>query len=171
MDGKEGFFKQLGEGINQLMETSSVGLNEVVRVLGALAQGRPDREDHQRVQGTFGQLKDDSNMTVEKLTEIVSQIKEATESINMASKEIASGNTDLSQPHRRAGLEPGGDGLQHGRADQHGEAERGEREAGEPAGGRGLRRGGQGRQRGGPGGDDDELDQRESRRRSWTSSA
>ncbi len=37
MDGKEGFFKALGEGINQLMETSSVGLNEVVRVLGALA--------------------------------------------------------------------------------------------------------------------------------------
>ena len=36
VNGKSGFFKALGDGINELMETSSVGLNEVVRVLGAL---------------------------------------------------------------------------------------------------------------------------------------
>jgi methyl-accepting chemotaxis protein len=97
MNGKEGFFKALGEGINQLMQTSSVGLNEVVRVLGALAKGDLTEKITNEYKGTFGQLKDDSNQTVAQLTGIVTQIKEATDSITTASKEIAQGNTDLSQ--------------------------------------------------------------------------
>jgi len=97
LDGKDGFFKQLAEGLNGLMQTSSVGLNEVVRVLGALAKGDLTEKIVTEYQGTFGQLKDDANLTVDKLTEIVGQIKESTESINVASKEIAAGNSDLSQ--------------------------------------------------------------------------
>jgi methyl-accepting chemotaxis protein len=96
MNGKDGFFKQLCENINQLMQTSSVGLNEVVRVLGALAKGDLTEKITNQYDGTFGQLKDDSNLTVAKLTEIVGQIRESTDAINTASKEIAQGNTDLS---------------------------------------------------------------------------
>ena len=96
LDGKEGFFKQLAEGMNQLMETSSVVLNEVVRVLSALAKGDLTEKITNEYHGTFGQLKGDSNLTVEKLSDIVNQIRESTESINTASKEIAQGNTDLS---------------------------------------------------------------------------
>jgi methyl-accepting chemotaxis protein len=97
LEGKEGFFRQLSEGINRLMEVSSVGLNEVVRVLGALANGDLTEKITNEYAGTFGQLKDDSNVTVEKLTDIVRQLRDATESINTAAKEIASGNADLSQ--------------------------------------------------------------------------
>ncbi len=97
MRGKEGFFKQLGEGINQLMQTSETGLNEVVRVLGALSHGDLTEKITNDYSGTFGQLKDDSNTTVEKLKEIIGQIKDATDTINTASKEIAAGNSDLSQ--------------------------------------------------------------------------
>jgi methyl-accepting chemotaxis protein len=97
INGKTGFFKQLGEGMNKLTETSEVGLNEVVRVLGALAKGDLTEKITNEYHGTFGQLKDDSNTTVEQLTEVISRIKEATDTINTASKEIASGNTDLSQ--------------------------------------------------------------------------
>jgi len=97
MNGKTGFFRQLGEGMNKLTETSEVGLNEVVRVLGALAKGDLTEKITSEYHGTFGQLKDDSNSTVEQLTEVISRIKEATDTINTASKEIASGNTDLSQ--------------------------------------------------------------------------
>jgi methyl-accepting chemotaxis protein len=95
--GRDGFFKQLAEGINRLMGVSSMGLNEVVRVLGALAKGDLTEKITNEYSGTFGQLKDDSNLTVEKLTEIVRQLRDATESINTAAKEIVSGNTDLSQ--------------------------------------------------------------------------
>ncbi len=95
--GKEGFFKQLGEGINRLMDTSSVGLSEVVRVLSALASGNLTETIENEYHGTFGQLKDDANTTVGQLNSIIGQIREATEAINTAAVEIASGNTDLSQ--------------------------------------------------------------------------
>ncbi len=97
MDGKTGFFKQLGEGMNKLTETSEVGLNEVVRMLSAMARGDLTDRITNEYFGTFGQLKDDSNTTVEKLREILSQVREATDTINTAAKEIAAGNTDLSQ--------------------------------------------------------------------------
>ncbi|HQS57058.1 MAG: hypothetical protein B7Y56_01185 [Gallionellales bacterium 35-53-114] len=97
MNGKSGFFKQLGEGMNKLTETSEVGLNEVVRMLSALAKGDLTDKITNEYFGTFGQLKDDSNATVDNLKEIIGQVKEATDTINTASKEIAAGNTDLSQ--------------------------------------------------------------------------
>ena len=96
LEGKEGFFKQLAIGMNQLLETSSVGLNEVVRVLGALAKGDLTETITADYKGTFGRLKDDANSTVSQLNEIVGQIKTATDTINTAAREIAAGNSDLS---------------------------------------------------------------------------
>jgi methyl-accepting chemotaxis protein len=95
--GKKGFFLALSQSINQLMETSSVGLNEVVRVLGALSRGDLTETITNEYFGTFKQLKDDSNATVESLKGLIGEIKVATDSINTAAKEIASGNHDLSQ--------------------------------------------------------------------------
>ncbi len=97
MAGKEGFFKQLALGINQFMQTSETALNEVARVLNALSRGDLTEKITQEYAGTFGQLKVDSNATVENLKEIISQIVEATETINTAAREIAAGNSDLSQ--------------------------------------------------------------------------
>ncbi|MEQ1517241.1 MAG: Tar ligand binding domain-containing protein, partial [Usitatibacteraceae bacterium] len=62
-------FKEMVEGLNNLMRISDTGLNEVVRVLGALANGDLTEKITNDYQGTFGRLKDDSNMTVEKLSE------------------------------------------------------------------------------------------------------
>ncbi|WP_333876866.1 methyl-accepting chemotaxis protein [Methylobacter sp.] len=93
---KEGFFKQLGEVLNELLETTENGINDVVRVLGALSRNDLTQTITNDYAGSFGQLKDDANITVEKLKDIVFQIKEATDNINTGSKEIASGNNDLS---------------------------------------------------------------------------
>ena len=90
-------FQKMVEGLNQLMQTSDAALDEVVRVLGALARGDLTEKITNEYAGTFGRLKDDANLTVDKLTEIMGQIKDATESINVTSEEIASGNRDLSQ--------------------------------------------------------------------------
>ena len=97
LQGKEGFFLALGEGMNKLMDTSEVGLNEVVRVLSALSKGDLTETITNEYFGTFGQLKDDSNQTVESLKNLIGEIKTAVDSISTASKEIAAGNTDLSQ--------------------------------------------------------------------------
>ncbi len=96
MEGKEGFFRNLAEGLNQLLETASSGLNAVAEVLTALARGDLTQTMSGDYHGTFGQLKDDTNTTVERLREVVGRIKEATEAINTAAKEIAAGNQDLS---------------------------------------------------------------------------
>jgi methyl-accepting chemotaxis protein len=93
---KEGFFKQLGDSLNQLLQTSETGLNEVVRVLDALSRGDLTEKITNDYSGTFGQLKDDSNTTVEKLREIINNIKDITHTINTGAKEIAAGNNDLS---------------------------------------------------------------------------
>jgi len=93
---KEGFFKQLGESLNQLLQTSETGLNEVVRVLNALSRGDLTETITNDYAGTFGQLKDDANTTVENLRNIVNNIKDITNTINTGAKEIAAGNNDLS---------------------------------------------------------------------------
>ena len=94
--GKEGFFLQLAEGINKLVETSERGMNDVANVLKALAEGDLTQRISGNYEGLFAQLKDDANATGERLKDIVTQIREATDAINTASREIASGNADLS---------------------------------------------------------------------------
>jgi methyl-accepting chemotaxis protein len=94
--GKEGFFRDVATGLNQLAETTSTGLSDVARVLQALSAGDLTQTVDAEYQGLFGQLKDDTNTTVARLKEVIGRIKEATELIDTAAKEISAGNTDLS---------------------------------------------------------------------------
>ena len=94
--GKEGFFLKLADDLNGLMHTTEKGLNDLARILKALAAGDLTQRISTDYHGLFGQLKDDTNATGEHLQEIVAQIREASDAINTASREIASGNADLS---------------------------------------------------------------------------
>ena len=94
--GRTGFLLELVRNINKLIETSSVGLNEIGRILDALSRGDLTKTIANDYSGMFGQLKDDANSTVSKLREVIEQIQSATETINTSAKEIASGNNDLS---------------------------------------------------------------------------
>ena len=96
LEGKEGFFKQLAEGLNSLSETTQTGLSDVARILKLVATGDLTQKIEADYQGIFGQLKDDTNTTIERLREVVGRIQDATEAINTASQEIAAGNQDLS---------------------------------------------------------------------------
>jgi methyl-accepting chemotaxis protein len=94
--GKDGFFKQLAEGINQVVATSEQGVSDVAEVLKALADGDLTQQMQGDYQGLFAELRDNANATVSRLQEIIGQIREATDAINTAAREIASGNVDLS---------------------------------------------------------------------------
>jgi methyl-accepting chemotaxis protein len=96
MQGKTGFYRELSESINQLMQTSESGLNETVRVFNALSHGDLTEKIINHYSGTFGQLKEDANSTVDDLKDTIGQIKDVAESIHTAAKEIAHGNTSLS---------------------------------------------------------------------------
>ncbi|WP_375176420.1 methyl-accepting chemotaxis protein [Marinobacter mobilis] len=96
VEGKEGFFLDMATGLNQLMETSDRGLNDIARVLGAIAEGDLTERVTEDYQGTFLELKNFCNRTTENLTRMIGEIRMASETILSASGEIASGNADLS---------------------------------------------------------------------------
>jgi methyl-accepting chemotaxis protein len=95
-DDKHGFFLKLSGGVNRLLEANSQALEEVGRMLAALAEGDLTRKIETPYQGLLAKLKDDANSTVDNLQEIVLSIKQATDAINTAALEIANGNQDLS---------------------------------------------------------------------------
>jgi methyl-accepting chemotaxis protein len=96
LDGKSGFFAVLSERINGLLKTTHEALQGTSDVLGRVARGDLTQQIDRDYEGIFGQLKGDTNTTVERLREVVGRIKEATEAINTAAQEIAAGNQDLS---------------------------------------------------------------------------
>ncbi|MFN4342569.1 MAG: methyl-accepting chemotaxis protein [Azonexus sp.] len=91
-----GFFRQISDGINALLEANSKALGEVGGVFARLAQGDLTQKISGDYQGMLGTLKEDANSTIDNLVQIIASIQEATEAINTAAKEIASGNQDLS---------------------------------------------------------------------------
>ncbi|MBK1641648.1 chemotaxis protein [Chromatium okenii] len=93
---KEGFFLQLAQGFNQLMDIVASGLTGLAAILHAIAQGDLTKTIDADYTGTFGQLKTDTNRTVAQLREIIGNILDASASIGSAASEIAAGNADLS---------------------------------------------------------------------------
>jgi methyl-accepting chemotaxis protein len=94
---KSGLFLKLSQNINQLMDISSSSLTELVGELGALSSGDLTRHISSEYFGSFKQLKDDFNTTIENLRRLICEIKVTADDINTVAKEIASGNHDLSQ--------------------------------------------------------------------------
>jgi len=71
LDGKEGFYKKLSEGVNDLLEVSDSVVNDTVRVFGALAQGDLNESITRDYKGSFDQLKQDANATINKIREVI----------------------------------------------------------------------------------------------------
>ncbi len=94
---KDGFFLSLANGLNNLVGIADDVVNDTARVLDALAHGRLTETITADYQGSFGKLKQDSNATVAKLTEIITNIRESASTVSTGANEIAQGNSDLSQ--------------------------------------------------------------------------
>jgi methyl-accepting chemotaxis protein len=94
--GKQGYSKTLCELLNRLSDVTETGLNDVIRVAQAIAQGDLTQSINKDYPGLFGLLKEATNTTVSRLEEVIGRIQEASEAINIAAQEIAFGNQDLS---------------------------------------------------------------------------
>jgi methyl-accepting chemotaxis protein len=70
---------------------------EIGQVFAALSQGNLSRRVQMKLTGALGQLQSDSNHTIDKLNDIVVQIKGASGTISEAANEIASGNANIRQ--------------------------------------------------------------------------
>ncbi|MBL4798548.1 MAG: PAS domain-containing protein [Oleispira sp.] len=97
MEGKDGFFLKLATGLNNLVGIADDVVTDTARVLDALAHGRLTETITAEYQGSFGKLKQDSNATVAKLTEIITNIRESASAVSTGANEIAQGNADLSK--------------------------------------------------------------------------
>jgi len=96
-DGKEGFFLQLAQQLNGLLDANSASIEQVSNLLASLSQGDLTVRMHGDFQGVFARMRDDANATAEQLSGIVTRIKHSSQQINSAASEIATGNSDLSR--------------------------------------------------------------------------
>lgn len=93
----QGFMKSLGEGVNKLMDTVVRPIQDVTRVVKALAEGKlTDRMDGD-FQGEFAVMRDAINASMTNLMDTVVKIRESSGNITSGVGEIAQGNADLSQ--------------------------------------------------------------------------
>ncbi len=95
--GKDGFFYQLGEGINQLLGVVSETFEEVNNVMEAVSEGGLNQKVTREYSGIYAAVKNNINGTIEKLDEVVGQIRESSEFIRNSSEEISAGNNSLSE--------------------------------------------------------------------------
>lgn len=95
--GKSPAAQQVAKGFNRLVGTMSRGLEDTARVLNAISRGVLTERVTGEFFGTFEQLKDDSNATVDRLRETIEKIQSASHAIHEAAREIAGGNLDLSR--------------------------------------------------------------------------
>jgi methyl-accepting chemotaxis protein len=89
--------RKRADALNKLMEAVSGGLQDLDRVLSAIADGDLTQTVERQGKGLFGKLYGNANSTVRQLAQAVGQMKLAAESVKVASGEISAGNADLSR--------------------------------------------------------------------------
>jgi methyl-accepting chemotaxis protein len=95
--GMQGFQKEMGDGLNQLVTTTGASIADVVRVMAALAEGDLTKRIDKQYEGAFAQLKDYSNGTMDKLAAVVGEVNASAESLASASEEVSATAQSLSQ--------------------------------------------------------------------------
>ncbi|MEM0909659.1 MAG: methyl-accepting chemotaxis protein [Pseudomonadota bacterium] len=91
-----GQLEQIKENINVTIAAVADVFNNTTDSLGAVAEGKLHAKIRKEFPGQFGTLKASTNETLERLTQVVEQIKEAAVSVNSNSEEILNGNNQLS---------------------------------------------------------------------------
>ncbi|MEM7207164.1 MAG: methyl-accepting chemotaxis protein [Pseudomonadota bacterium] len=99
--GKEGFFRSLSQGMNQLVGVVDTAFSDIGRVMGAMAQGDLQQEIKADYKGQFGEAKDHVNSTISQLRETVLNIRESVDEITTGADEISTGNNNLSNRTER----------------------------------------------------------------------
>ncbi len=96
-DDKEGYSLALAKGINQVLKTTSTGIDDVVRVLRAMAQGDLTQTVDADYNGVFDQLKGDVNTTIERLTDVIGKVHSNTDHSAESAKEVNSTAQEIGQ--------------------------------------------------------------------------
>ena len=107
LEGKEGFYLRLSQGVNRMLEIIEGVVDDVGEVLAATASGDLTKEITSEYSGQFDLLKQHTNEVVVRLRDVVGNIKQSAATVKSASDEISQGNSNLSQrtEEQAAGLQ------------------------------------------------------------------
>jgi methyl-accepting chemotaxis protein len=97
LTGKTGLVYNVGSSINSLCENVANALDDLVKMLNALAAGDLTQRITADYEGSFALLKDNANKTAERIGATVADIKTAAQEVTSGSLEITTSTTDLSQ--------------------------------------------------------------------------
>lgn len=97
VDEKAGFFATLGGGVNQIMDTSERGLNDVAELLSAFAAGDLSRRIEGDYSGLFDKVKQAGNETAEQLTRVLLEVRSAAAALTGAANQVSATAQSLSQ--------------------------------------------------------------------------
>ncbi|HHQ4651512.1 TPA: methyl-accepting chemotaxis protein [Aeromonas hydrophila] len=97
LTGKNGFFQTLGEGINRIAEVIDTSLNDVIRVVQSLARGDLTQQVEADYPGVFGTTKDSLNQTIVSLTNIVTEVRGASDNLSSAAEQVSATAQSISQ--------------------------------------------------------------------------
>jgi methyl-accepting chemotaxis protein len=97
LQDKVGYSKRIAELINQLFETTEESLNDVLAVSESLARGDLTKTIDKDYVGAFAAVKSSLNNTVENLQRLIGEIKDTSDIIASAAREISAGNNNLSK--------------------------------------------------------------------------
>ncbi|OYO29075.1 hypothetical protein CD932_18335, partial [Janthinobacterium sp. PC23-8] len=105
--GLQGFQKEMGEGLNQLVTTTGSSIADVIRVMEAMSEGDLTKSIDKDYEGAFAQLKQYANNTVARLAQVVGEVNSGAQALAGASEEVSATAQSLSQAasEQAAGVE------------------------------------------------------------------
>ncbi|KLN63919.1 aerotaxis transducer Aer2 [Vibrio sp. VPAP30] len=92
-----GFMKELGDGINSLLDTMVAPIGQCIDVMSQVADGNLNTNMSEDNTGEFARLSNAVNTSILNIRNMVDKITQSSARVATASTEIAEGNNDLSQ--------------------------------------------------------------------------
>lgn len=93
---KKGFFLQLSNGFNTLLDQLTSVFTDIDDVMSKMADGDLTQKIEQDYTGSFGDVKNNINKTITNVEQTVEQLRSISDQVNTASEEISDGNNNLS---------------------------------------------------------------------------
>jgi methyl-accepting chemotaxis protein len=97
LQGLQGFQKEMGEGLNQLVTTTQGGIDDMVGMMEAIAGGDLTRTIDKKYEGAFGEMMGFANSAVAKLSQVVSEVNDSAAALAAASEQVSATAQSLSQ--------------------------------------------------------------------------
>jgi methyl-accepting chemotaxis protein len=107
LDGLAGFQREMGQGLNEMVGTTGASIQDVVRVMGAMADGDLTQSIDKPYDGAYAEMKNYVNDTIARLSQVVSEVNGNAEALASASEEVSATAQSLSQAasEQAAGVE------------------------------------------------------------------